>query len=83
MEGVAFSEFRTRLAASCCYFYVACDISTGNPFIAPWADTIRYGIDIGNGTWKNIVSSAFTGTFLLHIGRRSGIIFSTRIRLGC
>jgi len=60
------AAFRARLAPSS-YFCAACDISTGSPFISEWVDSVRYGIDIGNGTWRNIVTSALTGTFLLHV----------------
>jgi len=50
------------------YFLIGCDISTGNPFLCEWVDSIRYGIDIGNGKWESICYSALTGTFLLHTG---------------
>lgn len=49
------------------YLVACCDISTGNPFFSSWVDTIRYGIDIGNGKWESIRYSALTGTFLLHV----------------
>jgi hypothetical protein len=49
------------------FFTIGCDISTGNPFLCPWVDNVRYGIDIGNGKWENIKYTALTGTFLLHI----------------
>lgn len=49
------------------FLIACCDISTGNPFFSPWVDTIRYGIDIGNGKWENIRYSALTGTYLLHV----------------
>jgi len=49
------------------FFTIGCDISTGNPFLCPWVDNVRYGIDIGVGRWENIKYSALTGTFLLHV----------------
>jgi hypothetical protein len=49
------------------YLIACCDISTGNPFFCEWVDTIRYGIDIGNGKWESIRYSTLTGTFLLHV----------------
>lgn len=49
------------------YFVIGCDISTGNPFLCPWVDNVRYGIDIGNGRWESIRYSALAGTFLLHV----------------
>lgn len=49
------------------YLVTCCDISTGNPFFSRWVDTVRYGIDIGNGKWESIWYSALTGTFLLHV----------------
>lgn len=58
--------FHARLAPDG-FFTIACDISTGNPFLCPWVDNVRYGIDIGNGRWENIKYSALTGTFLLHV----------------
>lgn len=61
-----FQMFRDRLAPES-YFTIGCDISTGNPFVCPWVDNVRYGIDIGNGRWENIKYTALTGTFLLHI----------------
>jgi len=65
-RGWLFSLFRSRLAPTS-FLTMACDISTGNPFLSAWVDNVRYGIDIGNGRWENIKYTALTGTFLLHV----------------
>ena len=52
------------------YLVIACDISTGNPFLGRWVDAVRYGLDIGNGKWENFRYSSMTATFLLHVGAR-------------
>jgi hypothetical protein len=62
-----FFETARRFLPPRTYFVIGCDISTGNPFLCEWVDNVRYGIDIGNGEWNNIVYSALTGTFLLHV----------------
>lgn len=61
-----FATIRNRLPEKS-FLCLGCDISTGSPFLSNWVDNIRYGIDIGNGKWSNIVYSALTGTFLLHV----------------
>ena len=62
-----FSTARSYLAPKS-YFLIACDISTGNPFLSEWVDSVRYGIDIGNGKWESIRYSALSGTFLFNVG---------------
>lgn len=61
-----FNQLRAELGPAG-YLMIACDTSTGSPFVCEWVDNVRYGIDIGNGRWESIRYTALVGTFLLHV----------------
>jgi hypothetical protein len=63
------AEIRKRLP-DYGYLQTGCDIVMGNPFLAEKFTNYRYGIDIGNGNWENIVTNFLWGTacFALHTG---------------
>jgi hypothetical protein len=62
-------EIRKRLPSDG-YLQTGCDIVMGNPFLGECFTNYRYGIDIGNGNWENVLVNFSWGAacFALHIG---------------
>ncbi len=52
------------------YLQTGCDIVMGNPFLGEFFTNYRYGIDIGNGNWDNVLTSMQWGAacFATHTG---------------
>lgn len=63
------TELRKRLPAYG-YLQTGCDIVMGNPFLSQNFTNYRYGIDMSEGNWENIITILLWGSacFALHVG---------------
>ncbi len=56
------------------YLETCCCAARGNPFLGLYADTYRFGIDIGKGDWKDIIKSIKWVVPIMHMGGYRTII---------
>jgi len=53
------------------YIQTGCDIAMGNPFLGLFCDNYRYGLDVAEGDWGNLVKSIrWAGALMFITGNR-------------